>query len=41
VTLLENVRAPAVRALRDDAADVLQFLGLPPNSEIVVERSTA
>jgi hypothetical protein len=37
VQLLEQVKASTVSALRDDGADVLRFLGLPDQSEVVVE----
>jgi hypothetical protein len=40
VTLLERVSASSVRALRDEAADVFRFLGLPAHSEIVVEQAS-
>jgi hypothetical protein len=36
VRLLETVKARAVTALRRDGADVLRFLGLPEDSQVVV-----
>jgi Winged helix DNA-binding domain len=38
LSLLEDVDAASVEALRRDAADVFRFLGLPPGSEVVVDR---
>ena len=35
--LLEKVKASNLKALRDDAADVLRFLGLSERCEVVVE----
>ena len=37
VKLLEKVKASVVNALRADAADVLRFLALPEESQVVVE----
>jgi hypothetical protein len=37
VTLLEKVNRPTVAALRREAADVLRFLGLPEQSDVVIE----
>ena len=37
VQLLEHVDAATVNALRADAADVLRFLELPDQSEVVIE----
>ena len=40
VKLLEKVKDSAVDALREDAADVLRFLGLPDRSAVDFERMT-
>jgi winged helix DNA-binding protein len=37
VRLLETVKAKAVTALREDATDVLRFLGLPKDSDVRIE----